>query len=490
VLDNILTKEASILILEDSLADANLMGIELNEADIAFSARRVETRAEFIKAVEASCPHLILADYHLPAFNGLEALALAQEICPDVPFVIVTGALGEERAVECIKKGATDFLLKDNMTRLPQVVLRALREGQEKYERKQAEQARNRLIDILEVTTDFVGMADLEGKLVYVNQMGRKLRGYKEGKYAGDLNLSDFHPPHIVEFLRQKAIPMAMKQGVWSGETIILDHQGEEYPGLQSIIAHRDQEGKLEYFSTIVRDISLLKKAEDQAISAIVRGQDQERKRIARELHDGLGQTLTAASLNLEAVKQKIFQLDPAAQQLFHTAFQLILSAIRESREISHNLMPKVIEDFGLIPALENLLNKVRQAADARIRFYHHLSDKKLDYEVELNLFRIAQEALSNILRHANARHISVQLIEHEDTLIYTIEDDGKGFDLEEVKKHGRGIGLMSMKNRVVSIGGKISIDSAPGAGTIIAIELSLQPHEKFPEEISTHAGR
>lgn len=472
VLENILTTETRILILEDSYPDAYLMEIELNDAAIPYVSRRVETKEDFNVALDEFAPNMILADYHLPAFNGLDALALAKEKCPDVPFLIVTGALGEERAVECIRRGAADFLLKDNLHRLPQVVLRTLRESEEKHQRKQAELARNRLIDILEATTDFVGISDAEGELVYINQTWRARSGLSEGQALNGLKLTDFYPPQVGSILNNEAIPMAKETGIWNKETQMLDKNDDEIPVSQVVIAHKNSQGEVNYFSTIARDITELKDAEDRAIRAIVRGEDQERQRIAREIHDSLGQTLTAASLNLDAIKQEISQLGNRSQELFQTAFLLINSAIRESREISHNLMPKVIEDFGLILALENLINRIEQATGIQFLFYHNIRSNRFDYDIELNLFRITQEAVNNIVRHAEASNVSIQLIEDDGELIFTIEDDGVGFDTKILKAIDTGIGLMGIKNRVVSIGGKFSIDSSLNKGTVIAIEV------------------
>lgn len=472
MLENILNKETRILILEDSYPDAYLMEVELTDASIPYISHRVETRDDFAVALVEFYPDMILADYHLPAFNGLEALALAQKTCPDTPFLIVTGALGEERAVECIRKGAADFLLKDNLHRLPQVVLRTLRESQEKHQRKQAELVRNRLFDILEATTDFVGITDSDGKMVYLNQTWRNLIGIPEDANIDSHKITDLYSPPIGKVLEREAIPKAKNGNIWSKEMQILDGQGEEIPVSQVIIAHKNGAGEVDYFSAIARDITDLKDAEDRAIRAIVRGEDQERQRIAREIHDSLGQTLTAASLNLESIKQDIGQLGGKSQELFHIAFGLINSAIRESREISHNLMPKVIEDFGLILALENLINKIEHATGMEFLFFHNVSNERFDYDIELNLFRITQEAINNIVRHANASRVSIQLIMDEDELIYTIEDDGVGFDTQILKGIDTGIGIMGIKNRVVSIGGKISIESAQNKGTLIAIEV------------------
>jgi DNA-binding NarL/FixJ family response regulator len=136
-----MNKELRILILEDVATDAELMMYELTEADIHFNARCVTTKSSFLKALDEYCPDLILSDYSLPSFNGLSALKYVRERCPDVPFIFVSGALGEELAIELLKQGATDYVLKNKLSRLVPAVSRALQEVEEHNERMMAEEA-------------------------------------------------------------------------------------------------------------------------------------------------------------------------------------------------------------------------------------------------------------------------------------------------------------------------------------------------------------
>src|SRR3989339_286711 len=130
-----------ILILEDLPSDAELMVYELRQAGIVHSHRRVADREQYVAALTEDCPDIILSDFHLPNFDGLEALTLAQAICPDKPFIFVSGAMGEEVAIDALKRGATDYVLKDRLSRLGPAVQRALREAEERRERLQAESA-------------------------------------------------------------------------------------------------------------------------------------------------------------------------------------------------------------------------------------------------------------------------------------------------------------------------------------------------------------
>lgn len=144
-------KELRILILEDMAAHAELMERELRKAEMVFSAQRVATRDAFLAALRDFNPDLILADYSLPSFDGIAALSIAQDQCPAVPFVFVSGALGEELAIETLKQGATDYVLKQRLVRLGPSVRRALREAEERAARRQAEDALRKACDELEI---------------------------------------------------------------------------------------------------------------------------------------------------------------------------------------------------------------------------------------------------------------------------------------------------------------------------------------------------
>ncbi len=134
-----MNKTLHILILEDTAADAELMEDELKQAGLNFVSKRVATKADFVRQMEEFLPDLILADYSLPGFSGKSALNIVLNQYPDIPFIFVSGALGEELAVELLKKGATDYVLKNNLLRLAPSVNRALNELAERNERKKAE---------------------------------------------------------------------------------------------------------------------------------------------------------------------------------------------------------------------------------------------------------------------------------------------------------------------------------------------------------------
>lgn len=173
-----------ILLLEDSAPDAELEQARLEDHGIAVELERVDTRDRFLAAIESRCPELILADYNVPAFDGMEALLLARDLCPAVPFIFVTGALGEERAIELLKQGATDYVLKDRLERLAPSVTRALREAREKAALRRAEDAQRESERTLATLMGnmpgmaFRGTPTAPWRFVYASPGARELTGY------------------------------------------------------------------------------------------------------------------------------------------------------------------------------------------------------------------------------------------------------------------------------------------------------------------------
>ena len=174
-------RELCILILEDAATDAELMERELHKANISFISKRVETAEDFVRELHDFNPDLVLSDYHLPSFDGLEALSIVTKGAPDVPFILVTGALGEERAVEILKSGATDYVLKDRLSRLPHAVLRAIREADAKAARKRSEEllsaSEANLRNIIEKNGDGILVVNYDGIVRFVNPAAEILFG-------------------------------------------------------------------------------------------------------------------------------------------------------------------------------------------------------------------------------------------------------------------------------------------------------------------------
>lgn len=219
-----------------------------------------------------------------------------------------------------------------------------------------------------------------------------------------------------------------------------------------------DDEGKpTRYLGTAV-DIHDRKTTEEQLEAA----ETLEREKIARELHDGVQQSLSAAVLNLSYVLDKKEQETGEVRKKLETGIEGINGSIKEIRNLAHEL------DFNLVPAVEKLVNEL-DVSTVEIDFISNLGNERLPHNQEKALYRIVQEAVTNILKHASATNATIQLMKYPDLTILTIEDNGQGFDTEQVSS---AFGLKSMRNRARHIHGHLSIDSRPGKGTQIVVEI------------------
>jgi signal transduction histidine kinase len=355
-------KDLHILMLEDDAADAELTRFTLRKGGLHFSVVRVDSKEEFLNELEQRPPALILSDYSLPGFDGHEALTLARQKCPETPFIFVTGTMGEEVAIETLKNGATDYVLKTRLSRLIPAVHRALREAQERSQRRRAEE-----------------------QLRQSHQQLRALSVY-----------------------------------------------------LQSV-------------------------------------REEERTRIAREVHDELGQALTGCKLDLSWIANRLPRelkplLDKARQLSEH-----IDSTIQTVRRISSELRPGVLDYLGLAAALEWQANEFQNRTGIRCDVHASLREPVLAQELNTTLFRIFQETLTNIIRHAGATRVAVNLKEADGKIFLQVKDNGRGISDAEQTSPGS-MGLLGMRERAALLGGDFKITNPPRArGTQVTVSIPVR---------------
>jgi PAS domain S-box-containing protein len=235
----------------------------------------------------------------------------------------------------------------------------------------------------------------------------------------------------------------------------------------------------------IARDVTERKRAAEQLEEAnrqlrilssqLFHIQDEERRHLARELHDEIGQALTAAKINLKIIAPDV----PAkVASRLEDSVAVLDHLLQQVRQLSLDLHPSLLEDLGLTAALRSLLDQQAQRAGIRSQFYASESFENLDSAVQTAGFRIAQEAITNVLRHAKAKSVGVHLQGDAGELQIRIVDDGTGFDVAEVGRHahnGAGFGLMGMRERAALVGGRVQIISSPGKGTKVEVSLPLK---------------
>ncbi|HEY3755931.1 MAG TPA: response regulator [Opitutaceae bacterium] len=356
-----------ILLLEDSPAHVELTEHVLRHSGLDFAFSWVDNRDDFTKELTAHAPDLILSDYSLPGFDGNAALEIAKEIAPDIPFIFVTGTLGEEVAIETLKQGATDYVLKTRLNRLVPAVKRALREAQERRERHRA-----------------------EDKLRRSHEQLRALTGY-------------------LQYVRE-----------------------------------------------------------------------EERSRIAREVHDELGQNLTGLKLDLSFLAGRLKGTGRTLLPKIKEMSAQVDATIQNVRRIATELRPAVLDSLGLIAAIEWQANEFQSRTGIRCEVKIDLKEAIWDQNFSTVCFRIFQETLTNIIRHAQATRVDVRLAESEGQLVLTVRDNGRGISEKEII-NTRSIGLIGMKERAAQVGGEVFFFGLPGRGTTVTMRVPL-PSAAPPE--------
>jgi signal transduction histidine kinase len=353
-------KDIRILLLEDNLEDAELIKFALDQGGLTFLLRRVDSEDQFLSQMEQLKPDIVLLDYSVPSFDGLQALEIAQQKYPDIPFIFVTGTLGEEVVIEMLKSGATDYVLKTRLSRLAPAVIRALREAKDRLERKKAEERLRKSLEQL-----------------------RALSVY-------------------LQYVRE-----------------------------------------------------------------------DERIRISRQVHDELGQALTGLKMDLYWLSNRLPKDQKPVLDKTKTMASHIDSTIQTVRRIATELRPGVLDDLGLVAAIEWQAQEFQQRTNIECTVNSELSDSVLDEDLNTAFFRIFQETLTNVIRHAQATKVEVSLEKASGNLVMEVRDNGRGITEAEINNI-QSIGLLGMRERAALLGGEVVFTGAPGKGTTVRVQIPL----------------
>ncbi len=216
--------------------------------------------------------------------------------------------------------------------------------------------------------------------------------------------------------------------------------------------------------------VDLSERVARDSLRRVVAAQERERRRLARELHDETGQALTSILLGLRSLERTV-DGNTAAQDALTELRDLAVGTLRDVRLLAVELRPKALDDFGLVAALEHLTDNFSAQSGMTVTFASRVGDEHFSDEVAVSLYRFVQEALTNIVKHAQARGVSILLARKDDSVVAVIEDDGRGFDPQAASE---GFGLEGMRERAALVGGSLRIESRKGAGTTLVAEVPL----------------
>ena len=479
------------LLVEDSEDDALLVLRELKRGGLEVSSVRVDVASELEDALARQSWDVVLSDYMMPMFSGLHALGIVRAIDPDLPFIIVSGAVGEEVAVDAMKAGAHDYVMKSNLARLVQAVRREIAESESRRKRKQVErqlvESEERLQLVVRATRDAVWDWSPGSATGWVNQVFRDFLGV-----PADTNdthawwVSRLHPDDRERVLKH-FISDVQADGSDGIEYRVRRADGEYAHVLDRNFAVLDAQQRPVRLIGAIMDLSERKRIENELkdvnqrlkhLSARVMSvQEEERRSIARELHDDVGQVLTALKISLETLERSgggntigisLAELSDMASR-----------ALTRVRDLTLALRPPQLDDLGLKAALRWHLDQQSRVSGWQGVFEADELPGRLAPSLETTCFRVVQEALTNAARHAKASRVDMELRIAEQQMRLTIQDDGEGFDLDEVRARilrGTSVGIAGMEERVLLAGGRLELTSAPGAGTRLSAVLPLVP--------------
>jgi two-component system sensor histidine kinase UhpB len=477
-----------VLMLEDAPADAELALAALGAAGFECEAQVANGRESFERLFGPERHDVVIADYSLPGYTGLDALALVRRADALLPFILLSGALGEERAVEALRAGATDFVLKGNLRRLAPAVARALEESRVRRQHLATQQAlelsERRYRAIVEDQSELIIRMLPDSTVTFVNRAYCRYFGLQQDQILGRAVLDSMLPENS-EALRRNLARVTPQASAYERDALVRDAAGAERWMHWSGRGIFDSRGQLAEIQSVGRDVTELRRAMDQLATArerlqrlsrrLLEVQEAERKHLARELHDDIGQGLTALKLNLEALQRG--RDGAALTARVGEALETTRHTIDRVRQLSLNLRPLQLDDLGLAAALRSHLD--RQAVLGRLLPHFEMQEvpARLPAEVETACFRVAQEAINNIVRHAGASSVWLRLFVAGGRLALSVRDDGAGFDVEAAQRRaasGASLGVVSMEERVALAGGTFQIQSAPGQGTVVVASFPI----------------
>lgn len=383
-------------------------------------------------------------------------------------------------------------------------------------ERKQAEEivmeSEEKYRQLFENESNAIMILDTETSLFEdMNEASLNLFGYERGEFL-KLSLLDIlvesEPKEVDSYKSKSAWEITQKSKIQkvpqcvfkkkNGETFIGEISVGTFisKGKQKIFEvardiseriRREEELKntLENNKQLLKEITRHKKTLQKLSSSLIKVHELERKTISQELHDEIGQTLSAISISLASIEKEILpiislRMDPYGKGIkkrFNGTKELLEIALNQIQEISLKLRPLILDDLGLVPTLRWYISKYIERNNINVDFKVFEFYKRLNPEFELTIYRVVQEALTNVARHSQAKNVKIVMKMRNNSLEILIEDDGIGFDFTKVFDDlttGRGIGIIHIQERITSLGGEVNFQTKPGMGTKIIIKLTL----------------
>ena len=469
----------SILVVEDNPGDLFLLEESLQSIDVPIEGiLHAATLAAARQILAYAKIDLVFLDVSLPDSRGLDSYTGLRSLTQQAAVILVTGLNDRKLAMQALLQGAQDYLIKGEFDE--KLLSRAVRYSLERlhslqYLRESEERYRglfhnNPMPMWVFDTGDFCILETNEAAVLHY--------GYTEGEFLA-LTLADIYLDSDRHELRREVelagrIRDGMKKGIHAtmkknGDVIFADIAWHW-------IVYKGKPAILELANDVTERVHLEKALNEQHVTrqrqiteAVIVAQEKERTEIGKELHDNVNQILGASNLYINTAMTD----EEMRQELLERSTELVSKAINEIRKISKSLITPGLREIGLIESIEDIIEDIRVAKDAPIIDLDlvNVSEEQIEDRRKLTLFRIVQEQLNNIVKHARATQVVIRLSLEGNYLVLTVVDNGIGFD---AAKHRKGVGITNIISRAELFSGKVEIASSAGDGCVLTVSLPV----------------
>jgi two-component system sensor histidine kinase UhpB len=478
------TAPLRLLFVEDAALDYMLLVQWLVRAGLTFESERVEDEATMRAALARARWDAVISDHNLPAFSSIGALATLKATGLDLPFLIVSGDIGEDVAVDAMVAGADDYVLKSNLARLAPALQRGLAAAAtRRREREALEALREREARLASLTENLPGVvfrmhqagAGALPVFDYASAGARALFGVESEALASGGG-------HFIEHIRQadregfaEAFTLAAGAGGqvhWEGRLAAIA-DGEERPRWIALAGSQREAGGGILWEGVITDISAQKAAEEalRGLSLhLEHAKEDERRAVAREIHDDIGGTLTSIRFDLAWLRGNA--AGEGVTERIDGTLELLGAARAAADRIMRNLRPRMLE-LGIVAALDWHARDFARRHAIACSFSANREAVDLPEDTRTAAFRICQEALTNVAKHARATEVRIEMFADGESVSVEIADNGSGIDESRRERPGH-YGLRGMGERAAALGGWLEINSAPGRGTSIMLSVPV----------------
>ena len=493
-----------LLLVEDSEEDAELLLFAVHNGGYEPVHIRVYTAASLHEALAGDAWDVVVSDYTMPQFGGLDALKIVRAFDPDLPFIINSGNIGEDIAVEAMHAGAHDYVMKSNLSRLVPAILRELREATLRREGRRAQR------ELLENEARFRAIVSNVPGVVF--RMLREWHGGCSFTYIseGSSGLLELAPARLQDDAalffdllldgdradlgaRIGASAQTLQPLSWEGRIRVASSDIVKW--IEIRMSPRTLDNNRVQWDGIMENITRRKRAEFEIIESrrqlsalsahLQKAKEIERTRIAREVHDDIGGNLTAIKIDLLWLGNRIDRTRSELMEKVRAIEAGVDRTMEITSRIAHDLRPPLLE-LGLLAAIEWEASEFQKRMEIPCVVNCANDDIAVDPDLGTAVFSLFREILTNVSKHAGASSVQVDL-ETDDTLLrMTVHDDGRGITRTDLLKSDS-FGLRGMLERARHLGGEIRFDGNPGKGTTIVATLPLQPAAPLPVQEPLH---